>query len=51
MLVFKYGILVWYSTVLYSSVVSGLMIKEFCGGSAGWNDRADFSETNLKPAS
>ena len=27
------------------------MIKEFCGGQAGWNDRAVFIETDLKPAS
>ena len=40
-----------------SSVVSGLssskvsacsmLIKEFCGGKAGWNDRAIFIETNF----
>ena len=26
-----------------------LMIKEFCGGKARWNDRAIFIETDLKP--
>ena len=25
------------------------MIKEFCGGKAGWNDRAIFIKTDLKP--
>ena len=30
--------------------VCSLLIKEFCGGKAGWNDRAILSETDLKPA-
>ena len=28
-----------------------MLIKEFCGGQAWWNDRAIFIETDLKPAS
>ena len=38
---------------LSSSVVSvcSMLIKEFCGGKAGWNDRAIFIKTDLKPAS
>ena len=40
-------------SVLSSSKVlaCSLMIKEFCGGKPGWNDRAIFTETHLKPAS
>ena len=28
-----------------------MLIKEFCGGKAGWNDRVIVIETDLKPAS
>ena len=37
-------------SVLSSSKVSAcsMLIEEFCGGKAGWNDRATFIETDFR---
>ena len=42
----------WFLGSLHQKVSEfSLMMKEFCGGKAGWNDRAIFIETDLVPAS
>ena len=53
--------MIQYVSNTWATVVSGLssskvsvcslLIKEFCGGKAGWNDRAIFIETHLNHAS
>ena len=43
MVIFPFSVVSGLSS--FNESACSLMIKEFCGGMAGWNDRAVFTET------